>query len=134
MTKKYRKLYILRTVLRDRRVSAEYFRLSHFVKGVSVSPNPKIIQKANAAAFRLCTPNSVDLFKLLCSFADREGETCGGGDCPGFSCFDCYRGIVALYALRNDVFYKFITDENNSGLKGVKTVRNSIRFAIKLGV
>jgi hypothetical protein len=75
-------------------------------------------------------PNSEEFYKLLCYLADRCGETCG--ECEGFVCFDCYRGIIALYALRNDGFYKFLNDEKNKGVKGVDVVRKSLRVAIKV--
>ena len=96
-----------------------------------MKPNMEVVKHLNAYAFRMAPPNTTEFYRLLCYLANKEGETCGD-ICEGFVCHDCYRGIIALYALRNDGFYKWLTDESNSELSGVATVRRSLRVAVKL--
>ena len=64
------------------------------------------------------TTNSELFFKMLVDLSISEGLTCG--ECYGFQCSGCWRGIIVAYAIQNKTFFDWL--HRNSEMTGVREI------------
>lgn len=103
------------------------------VKAVKKS-EPKLIERNTMENFETAkmiaatlSPCSETFFELLVEFSIGEGLTCG--DCYGFQCSKCWRGVIVAYAIQNTRFFEWLHDnKERSGveyiLKGITQINN----------
>lgn len=70
---------------------------------------------------------SVVLFEMLVDLSISEGITCG--DCYGFQCSNCWRGVIVVYATLNKPFFDWLyRHKERTGvehiLKGITQISN----------
>lgn len=65
-----------------------------------------------AKRLALNIPNGNDvLFNMFVDLSMAEGITCG--ECYGFQCSGCWRGVIVVYATLNKPFFEWLHRRNN---------------------
>ncbi len=62
--------------------------------------------------------NSDTFFKMIVDLSIAEGLTCG--ECYGFQCKTCWRGVAVAYAIQNKSFFEWL--HRNKGNSGVRQI------------
>ena len=68
------------------------------------------------------SPSSEVLFEMFVELSIGCGLTCG--DCYGFQCSKCSRGIIVAYAIQNRQFFEWL--HRNKTMSGVSDILNGI--------
>lgn len=71
--------------------------------------------------------NSEIFFKMLVDLSIADGLSCG--ECSGFQCSRCWRGVAVCYAMRNSQFFEWL--HKNKGMLGVDDILNGLSFIVE---